>query len=518
MARAKNNNLKSANQQSEYTKEQFEEFVRCASDPVYFITNYVRVQHPTRGAVPFKLYDYQEKMVRTYKDNRYTVVLSARQTGKSVTSAAYLLWFAIFNSDKKILIAANKNSNAMEMILRIRFMYEEMPFWLKPGVKDDGWNKHEIGFDNNSRIVSTATSDDSGRGMDISLLFLDEFAFVKPTIQDEFWTSIKPTLSTGGSCIMTSTPNGDMNIYAQVWRGALAGTNSYAPIQVKWDEPPGRDEEFKRKEIGDIGERRWSQEYECEFLSSDAQLMDSLYLAHLTKELEGTKPLFNVRDVEFYYNIKPTSSYLVGVDPSSGNGEDFSVITVFEYPSLKQVAEYRSNTMSTSELYGVLKNLVEYLEDHAENVFFSIENNGVGNGLIALYESDEEPISQAEFVSEIGKDKLGFTTTAKSKMKNCVSLKELLEKGHMNIRSLHLLSELKSYVRHKGAYAAQAGATDDSISAILVVIRILEEIAAYESDAYEKLYSAKVEEWGVDEWDGFDEGYDESDEGMPMVF
>lgn len=276
MARAKNVNLKKPNQELEYTHEQVQELKRCAQDPVYFIKKYVMIQHPVRGALPFDLYSYQEKMIRAYQDNRYTVVLSARQTGKSVTSAAYLLWYAMFNFDKTVLIAANKNANAMEMILRIRFAYENLPFWIKPGVKDDGWNKHEIGFDNDSRIVSTATSEDSGRGMAISLLFLDEFAFVKPTIQDEFWTSIAPTLSTGGSCIMTSTPNGDMNIYAQVWRAAEQGTNGFHPIHVTWDEPPGRDGKFKEEETGRIGSRRWQQEYECCAGDSTVEIQDEL--------------------------------------------------------------------------------------------------------------------------------------------------------------------------------------------------------------------------------------------------
>lgn len=274
MARAKNPKLKKANAETEYTLEQLQELRRCASDPVYFIENYIMIQHPNKGAVPFKLYPYQRKMIQAYQENRNVVVLSARQTGKSTTSAAYLLWYATFNFDKTILIASNKNSNAMEMIARIRYAYENLPHWIKPGIQDDGWNKHSIGFDNDSRIISTATSEDSGRGMSISLLFLDEFAFVAPAVQDEFWTSIKPTLSTGGSCIMTSTPNGDMNIFAQIWRGAQVKSNSFFPLQVFWDEPPGRDEEFKKNEIGDIGEQRWNQEYECCSINTIVEIQD----------------------------------------------------------------------------------------------------------------------------------------------------------------------------------------------------------------------------------------------------
>lgn len=517
MARAKNDKLKTPDQEVEFTYEQVQELKRCVQDPIYFIENYVQIQHPVKGAVPFKLYSYQKDMIRAYQDNRYTVVLSARQTGKSITSAAYLLWYAMFQFDKTVLIAANKNANAMEMILRIRFAYENLPMWLKAGVKDDGWNKHEIGFDNGSRIVSTATSEDSGRGMAISLLFLDEFAFVKPNIQDEFWTSIAPTLSTGGSCIMTSTPNGDMNIYAQVWRGATMGTNGFCPIHVKWDEPPGRDGKFKEEETGRIGVRRWQQEYECVFLSSDSLLIDSLFLTNITPLIEAIVPKLTVNDVVLFDEIKPASTYLLGVDPATGSGEDYSVITIFEFPSMVQVGEYRSNTMSTNDLYGVMKNILKHIESKGAMVYFSIENNGVGQGLIALYEADEEPLKLAEFVSEDGKNKLGFTTTARSKMRACVNLKEMLEKENMHITSRILLSELKSYVRSRGAYAAQAGATDDCIAATLIVLRLVEEIAAYEQAAFDKLYSGDYDEWKQSDWDGYDEGYDENDEGLPVI-
>jgi hypothetical protein len=184
-------------------------------------------------------------------------------THNSTVSAAYLLWFSMFHEDKTVLIVSNKNDNAMEMITRIRFAYENLPMWLKPGITDDGWNKHNVGFDNGSRIVSQATSENSGRGMSISLLFCDEFAFVVPGIQESFWTSISPTLATGGSCIIASTPNGDSNLFAQLWRGAELKVNGFLASWIKWDEPPGRDEIFKQQEIAKIGELKWRQEYEC---------------------------------------------------------------------------------------------------------------------------------------------------------------------------------------------------------------------------------------------------------------
>lgn len=203
-------------------------------------------------------------------------------THNSWIAGAFLLWFAMFKEEKTVLILSNKNDNAMEMIHRVRFIYERLPHWLKPGLTADGWNKHSVSFDNHSRIISQATSAESGRGLSISLLFLDEFAFVRESIAEEFWTSVSPTLATGGKCIICSTPNGDMNRFAQLWRGANTkisdlsseGVNGFAPVTVDWREPPNRDETFKEKEIAKIGITRWRQEYECLSVDTMVEIMD----------------------------------------------------------------------------------------------------------------------------------------------------------------------------------------------------------------------------------------------------
>lgn len=513
MARAKNPNLKKANQQVEYTLEQVQELKKCADDPVYFIKKYVRITHPVHGAVPFEMYDYQVEMVNAYRDNRFVVVLSSRQTGKSITSAAYILWYAMFHFDRTILIASNKNSNAMEMIHRIKFAYENLPNWLKPGIVDDGWNKHSAGFDNGSRIIAEATSANSGRGMSISLLYLDEFAFVPPAVQKEFWTSISPTLSTGGSCVMTSTPNGDTNIFADIWRGAQVDANGFKPVRVYWNQPPGRDEKFKQDEIGRIGERQWLQEYECEFLSSDALLIRSLVLQTLTAQLKDIKPKKRIKDVIFWEEIIAGKTYLVGVDPATGSGKDFTVFTVYEFPSLLQVAEFRSNTTSTNDAYDVLKNLLKYLVDKDCTVYFSVENNGVGEGIIALFDADDER-PDCEFVSESGRNRKGMVTVSKTKLKACVQFKELLERGNLTIRSPLLLAELKQFVRRRGSYSAQDGSTDDSVSASLIVVRLIEEIASYDQEAFDKLYLDGI---NVDYWSDDDVSEYQDGDPLPMA-
>lgn len=493
MARRKNPRLKTSNTQSEYTAFELNELRKCASSATYFVENYVKIVHPKFGAVPFILYEYQKELLDSFQNNKDTIVLSARQTGKSVTSSAFLLWYAIFNFDKTILIASNKNSNAMEMVDRIKYAYENLPDWLRPGIQEDKWNKHELGFDNNSRIVSTATSEDSGRGLAVSLLYADELAFVPDSVAEEFWTSMTPTLSTGGRSIITSTPNGDSNLFARLWRGAEAGLNGYHPIFVSWDRPPGRDEQFKKEFIAKIGEIKWAQEFECQFLSSEALLISPTFLMQLTERQKNIKQLANIKGVHFWEELKNESTYLIGVDPATGNGSDYSVITLFSFPSLQQVAEYRSNTTSTNDLYYILKNLLLQLERKKCSVYFSIENNGVGEGLISLYEQDENIPESAEFISE--DNKRGMTTTSKTKMKACINFREMLERGLLTINSPNVLLELKSFVRKKGSYSAMTGATDDCISACLIITRLVDEISTYEQEAFDKLYSSKFETW-----------------------
>lgn len=524
MARANNPFLKRPNERLEYTHDQVLELERCMSDAEYFIDKYCQIQHAVHGSIRFALRPYQRRIIRTFANNRLSIALAPRQIGKSWIAGAYLLWFAMFHFEKTVVIASNKNDNAMEMIHRIRFIYERVPQWLKPGLPEDGWNKHSVAFDNGSRIISQATSENTGRGLAISLLFLDEFAFVRDSIAEEFWTSVSPTLATGGGCIICSTPNGDTNRFAQLWRGAInpsteddaVGINGFAPVTVEWNEPPDRDAKFKDEEIAKIGAIRWRQEYECEFISNDPLLIDTVVLATLTKALEKVKPIGKVNETIFYKQPSETATYLVGMDCATGSGKDFTTIEVFEFPSLEQVAEFRSNTTSSVQAYQQLKRMLRLFERVGAPTYFSVENNGVGEAIIALYEADEDPPTSAEFVSEAGKKRVGMTTTNKSKMKACLSFKEMVERNTIGIRSKVLLHEMKEFIRRRGSYEAKSSGTDDLIMATLIVIRLLDEIASYDQEAYDKLYSHAYLSTDEDTDEGF------SDEGdwnfSPVVF
>lgn len=491
--------LKRANTESTYTQEQLRELLRCTRDPVYFINNYVKVKHPVRGLIPFKLRYYQEDLIRKFQKHQYNIVLSARQTGKTETVGAYLLWFAIFNDTKTILVAANNGTNAMETVARIQTAYLELPEWLKPGIDEANWNKHNCGFDNGSRIISLATTENSGRGLPVSLLYCDEFAFVRPSIQQPFWDSISPTLATGGSCIISSTPNGDADLYSSLYRGAVAKSNEFVATHVPWDAAPGRDEAFKQKQIGLIGIRKWEQEYECSFLSSDHNLMDGVVMANIEKAAqnfhEQTEPSGDTyekiivdEDMEMMRPIKSGRTYLVALDPATGSGLDSSGFQVFEFPSMEHVMEYTNNTIKAAYVYRKLKTLIKYIEGKGGTVYWSLENNSVGQGIIALYEVDETPIS-AHVISQPEKDIIGFTTQKESKLKAALKLKELIEAGKLKIRGLNTIKELKAYVRKDGSYGGMGTSNDDLVASLLVMVRMLIVISDFDADAFGMMYT-----------------------------
>lgn len=543
----KNVNVKKGNATSvEMTPDQVREFTKCARDPIHFIQNYVYVRHPVKGRTLFHLYDYQVELIDAYHHNKDVITLFPRQSGKSETSCAYLFWFSIFNKDKTVLITSNKHKNSSEMISRIKYMYESLPDFLKPGVTDDGWNKLSLKFETGSRIISDATSETTGRGGSFSILYCDETAFVRPMIQTEFWASISPTLATGGKLFMTSTPNGDSDLFATLWRGAVSGINGMKPLTIKWNQVPGRTEAFKKQEIAKNGELKWRQEFECEMLSSDPLLIDSMKAAQLQthehkSQDHGVKIWidFDKQERQIFqqtqsqqvqnYNLHnqwhnpnrqetvETKVYekqcIVTVDPSKGVERDFTVIEVFSYPKMEQMMELRSNKSKSGDIYIALKRIWEKAEKAGWQVYFSIENNGVGEGIIALFQNDENIPDNVELVSEIGQ--VGLNTSRKSKALGCKIFKEFVEGGVMKLNSRDLVHEIKNFILTSGSYEAKEGATDDCVMSTILACRVVKQLAAYDETAFDMLYSVEESEESKHEFDDSDgSDFDE----MPMIF
>jgi len=545
----KNANVKKGNStQVEMTPDQVREFTKCARDPVYFIETYLYVRHPVTGRTLFKLYDYQVELILAYHHNKDVITLFPRQSGKSETSCAYLFWFSIFHKDKTVLITSNKHKNSSEMISRIKYMYENLPDFLKPGVTDDGWNKLSLKFETGSRIISDATSETTGRGGSFSILYCDETAFVRPMIQTEFWASISPTLATGGKLFMTSTPNGDSDLFATLWRGAIADINGMKPLTIHWTQVPGRDENFRKREISKNGLLKWEQEFECKMVSSDPLLVDSLKAAQLKthehksqelgvkvwKEFEPQQKkkfsqqqqapnpwqanLHNQWQNPERHSSVEVQEYekqcIVTVDPSKGVGKDFTVVEVYSYPDLEQMMELRANKSKTGDIYVALKRIWAKADEAGWQVFFTVENNGVGEGIIALFENDEELPDNVELVSEEGQ--VGLNTGKKSKAQGCKIFKEFVEGGRLKINSRDLVHEIKNFVLAGGTYQAKEGMTDDCVMATVLTCRVVKQLAAFDDKAFEMLYSTEESEESKHEFDDEDGGSDFDE--MPMVF
>lgn len=267
--------IKKPHTSESFTEKQIREFMACAdpvTGPEYFMSNFFYIQHPVQGRMLYKPFEYQKKLIHTYHNYRFSISLMPRQTGKSTSAAGYLLWYAMFVSDATILVAAHKYTGAQEIMQRVRYAYESVPDHIRAGVTS--YNKGSLEFDNGSRIVAQTTTETTGRGMSISLLYSDEFAYVRPTIAKEFWTSISPTLSTGGKAIITSTPNSDEDKFAEIWKGANKcideygnttelGINGFKAYRSFWYEHPDRDEKWAAEQRAQLGEDRFRREMDC---------------------------------------------------------------------------------------------------------------------------------------------------------------------------------------------------------------------------------------------------------------
>jgi Terminase large subunit, T4likevirus-type, N-terminal len=272
----------------EFTQYQIEEYIKCAQDPVYFIQNYVKVVHVDKGVIPFGMWDFQKDMVRTFHENRFSIVKCPRQVGKTVSSVSYILWMSLFNADQNIAILANKGDLAREILDRYQLAYENLPMWLQQGVRV--WNKGSVELENGSKVLASATSSNAIRGGSFTCVFLDEFAFVPSNIAETFFTSVYPVISSGKSTkmIIVSTPNG-MNLFYKMWTDSMAGRSEYKNFSIHWSMVPGRDEKFKEQTIKNTSLRQWNQEFEC----VDGQTVIELYD-------KKTKEYFQIPIEDFY--------------------------------------------------------------------------------------------------------------------------------------------------------------------------------------------------------------------------
>jgi hypothetical protein len=498
--------VKKAHTKETFTEQHIQDLAECAkhdSGYHYFTERFFYIQHPVKGKIVFEPFEYQKRLLDAYHGHRFNINMLPRQMGKTTCAAGYLLWYAMFHPDQTILISAHKFSGSQEIMQRIRYAYELCPDHIRCGVVN--YNKGSIEFDNGSRIVSTTTTGNTGRGMSISLLYCDEFAFVPPNIADEFWTSISPTLATGGRAIITSTPNSDEDTFANIWKEANkkfdeygnekeVGINGFFPFTCHWNEHPDRDEEWATTERGRIGEERFRREYGCEFLVYDETLINSICLAGL----EGKDPIMRMGQSRWYKKPTEGNMYIVSLDPSLGTGGNSAAIEVLELPTFVQVAEWQHNLTPIQGQIKVLREILKYLadelgEDNLGNIYWSIENNTVGEaGLVCIKDIGEENfpglfLSEPVRKGHVRKFRKGFNTTHGAKISASARLKYLIESNKLKVNSKPLITELKGFIASGVSFKAKSGEEDDLVSAMLLAVRMSQVLADWDPRVFDSI-------------------------------
>jgi hypothetical protein len=454
------------NHQVEFTREMVMELQKCAMDVEYFAENYYTIIHPTKGKMLIQLYTFQKDMIRNFANNRFNIVLSARQMGKTTCSCIYLLWYSIFNTDKDVAILANQQSTAASIVSDVKAAYEMLPAWMKPGVKK--YDSLSIVFDNGTRVFARATSENALRGESVSLLFLDEFAFVPENVADGFWASNLPVISTGGNIIVVSTPNGSAGLYYELWKKANAKQNdavgnTWQPQRVRWDEHPERDDAWKEEMLNSIGKVRFAQEFDCSFTGSTYTLIEGSILESLYPD----DPAFIPEEgYQMWKRPEPGHLYVIGVDVAKGANTDYHVANIYDVTShhkngkYEQVAIFRRNDIS---VFDFQEKIMDIGKQWNEAVLI-IENNNLGHAVVnQVYFED----GYENCFYDYDKGEYGINANKKTKPLALSYFKEDIESRKMKIHSDAMINELGFYEEVRtGVFQARSGREfhDDTVA------------------------------------------------------
>ena len=449
-----NPNVKRDGIVTSWTQSEILEYKKCMDDPIHFARKYCKVISLDQGLVDFDLYPYQEKMFEYFNTHRFNIVLACRQSGKSISSVAYILWFVLFHSEKTVAVLANKGATAREMLARITLMLENLPFFLQPGTK--ALNKGSLEFSNNSKIIAAATSGSSIRGLSINLLFLDEFAFVENDAQ--FFASTYPVISSGKDTkvIITSTANGIGNVFHKLWEGAQQKTNEFKPFRVDWWDVPGRDEKWKEETIANTSRLQFDQEFGNTFFGTG----DTLINAETLMGLRAKEPIQIKGDALIYEESIPKHNYVVMVDVAKGRGQDYSTFNVVDISTrpFKQVAVYRNNVISPI----LFPDFIYKFAKAYNNAYVVVEANDAGqvvcNGLYHDLEYENFHVESA-----IKSSGLGIEMTRKVKRIGCSSFKDLLENNRLEIVDQQTILEISTFEAKGQSYEASSGNNDDLV-------------------------------------------------------
>ena len=523
-----NKNLKKVGVPVEFTQEQVQEYIKCSRDPIHFIKKYVKIVHVDYGLVNFDLWPFQEEMVEKFGDNRFVICKLPRQVGKTTTVAAYILWQVLFNDQFSVAILANKLAQAREILGRIQTAYEHLPKWLQQGVKE--WNKGNIELENGSEILASATSSSAIRGTSQNLIYLDEFAFVPNNIQEEFFASVFPTISSGTTTkvLITSTPNG-MNMFYKIWVDSEEGHNDYVRQEVHWSDVPGRDEKWRQETVKNTSDEQFRQEFECEFLGSTATLINGRKLA----TVPFVHPIKTRNGFDIYEKPNKERLYVITVDTSRGVGLDYSAFVVFDVTEMpyKVVGKYRSKDISPMLYPDVIVNAARMYGD----AFLLIELNDLGEQVANIIQQDleYENILTTSVKGRGGQRvgagfshriQLGVKTTKTVKRIGCSNLKDVIENDKLILNDYDLIQELSVFINKRNSYEAEEGHHDDLVMcAVLFSWLVRQEffIELTDNDIRSRLYleNQKMIEDDVLPFGIVDDGHDTfNDDVSPLGY
>jgi|TARA_A100001234_G_scaffold3744_1_gene3034 hypothetical protein len=461
-----NPNLKKANATTNFTPEQVEEFIKCSQDPVYFIKNYIKIVSLDEGVINFNLYDFQEKMVTNFHENRFNIAKLPRQSGKSTVVTAYLLWYVIFTDNVNVAILANKAATAREMLGRLQLSYENLPKWMQQGII--AWNRGSVELENGSRILAASTSASAVRGMSFNVIFLDEFAFVPNNIAEQFFSSVYPTISSGKSTkvIIISTPHG-MNMYYKLWHDAERGTNEYIPTEVHWSQVPGRDQKWKEQTIRNTSEQQFRVEFECEFLGS----VDTLISPSKLRVMAYDDPATSSNGLDVYTQPEKDHNYTMTVDVARGIDGDYSAFTVFDTTTVpyKLVAKYRNNEIKPL----LFPDIITETAKAYNHAYVLVEVNDIGGQVadIIQYDLEYDNLLMAAMRGRAGqvvgqgfsggKVQLGVKMSTAVKKVGCSNLKQLIEADKLLLSDYDIIAELTTFIQKGQSWQAEEGCHDD---------------------------------------------------------
>lgn len=474
---------------------QVDEIIRCGKDPVHFINKWTKITHPERGLIAFKTFPFQDQCVKEFVKHRFNIILKSRQLGLSTITAAFSLWKAIFYKEKNILIIATKMATAANFVRKVKTMLANLPPWLLiPTVTSE--TRTSIEFSNGSIIKAVPTSDDAGRSEALSLLIIDEAAFIRNF--DELWKGLYPTLSTGGNAIILSTPKGVGNQYHRLWTDAENKVSDFNPIKLMWDVHPERDQKWFEKEARQMTRKQVAQELLCDFASSGDTFLGPEDLERLRMCTRSPIEKWGPESgIWMWKYALPDHKYVVSADIARGDSNDFSTFHVIDINNSEQVCEFRGKI--PPDQFGVLLSEIGHRYNKA---LVCPENNTYGFSTITKLRDIGYPNihlndKRYQYSVEIPAAKFGFATSGPSRGVALTKLEEHLRTGAIKIYSSRLVDELKTFVWFGDTPRAQKGFHDDLVMALAIGATLYEPSADDMKRSPSTSYKAMLAGFGI---------------------